>query len=181
MSIVNSIFPKQCLICSKIGFDICPKCLRKLPHSLPSCCVCGKLNRDYYSHRDCLKKHIQCFTGWYLSKDWEYKLQKKKKLQIFTIYTTLLDSLITYLKIEDIVKESKVYPIPSKISKEREINTYLARYLKGKKNKHNILFIGEHRSQIKLLNKEKEYLYADTNTIRVLALFIPPPQAIPPV
>lgn len=175
MSIVEKIFPKQCLICSRIGFEICPKCLVKIPHSLPSCCICNNINNNYLTHRYCTDLSIQCFTGWYISKEIKYKLQRKKDLQIYSVHKFLLNTLINYLSISELTKSSTIYALPTNELKSKRLNTALARSLKRGKG-DGLLFVGGEIESIEFLKKEKGLLLKKSPHLQVLTLFTQTPR-----
>jgi len=149
MSLVNYLFPKQCVLCSRIGEDICNSCIKKLIHKLPSCYICKGLNNNYLTHHKCLEKPIQYFTGWYLSKDLEIKLRKKRLNSLFSIYEYLLRILILYLDIQNLVDSSYIYPILSSKKDEYRLNRFLAKkFNRYGKDKKSILYIGGYESDI---------------------------------
>jgi len=150
MDILNFLFPKECILCSRIGNDICDSCIKKFSHTLPSCPICNKVNMGYESHNECFDIKIHFFTGWYLSKDIEYKLLQKSISSIYSPYTYLLDKLIDYLNIKDVIHNSTLLPLFVDDRNEYLINKRLVNHIKQKNplNK-NILFVGY------LLNSDK--------------------------
>lgn len=170
MSIIDYLFPKQCLLCSRIGYDICPKCIVKISHSLPSCCICNNLNNDYHTHTYCSTTDIQCFTGWYLTKEVKQKIERKKQLQIYSVHRYLLGLLINYLNINNIITNSKILPLPTDDFKTERLNRYLARCIRGN-NSNNLLYIGESTKDIDVLRKKKRLLLQKPQHLQVLVLF----------
>jgi len=177
MKLIDYIFPKQCLICSRIGEDICNHCLKGLPHTLPSCCICNKLSNNYLTHTNCSIYNIQYFTGWYLTKDIETSLIRKKEYHLYSAYDFLLNNLIAYLKIEDLIYSSHIYPIPSQNKDDFCLNNHLSRRIPRTGNKgENILFIGETLPDIQnVLNKAKGLSIKEPLNIHILVLFKPIP------
>ena len=137
MCIIDCIFPKQCVICSKVGEDICTNCLKKIPRYLPQCPICHKLNNGYYTHKNCYSKQIQCFTGWAISKELEIKLKQK----IFT-YKNLLTNMISYLSAEETIKKSFIIPLYSKDPIILGINKAICNDLRSYGRKQYILLTG---------------------------------------
>ena len=179
MNIFEYIFPKQCLICSKVGENICNNCIKEIPYTLPSCFICNSLSNEYYTHKDCLEYKVQCFTGWYISKELEISLKKKTDLGIYSTHIQLLDVLISHLNLNKIVENSNVYPIIGKSKDENTLNRILVESIyTSKENKLDTLLIGnrilnkeELKEQIKGLSKEPSH-------IRILILFTSPTPAL---
>ena len=165
MCIINRIFPKQCIICSKVGEDICTNCLKKLPRYLPQCPICHKLNNGYYTHKNCYSKQIQCFTGWSISKELEIKL----KQNIFT-YKDLLTNMISYLSAQEMIKESLIIPLYSKDPIIFDINKAICKDLRSYGKKQYILLTGfnleDIDSQLKSIPTSNRH-----TEIKILTLF----------
>lgn len=177
MKLIDYVFPKQCLICSKIGEDICNHCLKGLTRTLPSCCICNKLSNNYLTHTNCLNSHIQCFTGWYLTKDIQVSLLRKKTTHLYSVYELLFNNLITYLKIGDFINSSHVYPVPSENKDDFLLNNHMSRKIAKKANKETaILFVGEYLPDIQnVINKTKGLSIKEPLSIHILVLFKPIP------
>ncbi len=177
MKLIDCIFPKQCLICSRIGEDICNHCLKGLTRTLPSCCICNKISNNYLTHPNCSNYHIQYFTGWYLTKDIETSLMRKKNYHLYSTYDLLLNNLINYLKIQDLINISNIYPIPSENKNDYLLNNHLSRKIAKKVNKvKNILFVGEYLSDTQnIINKTKGLSIKEPLNVHILVLFKPIP------
>ena len=69
-SILDIIFPKYCLICSKLGSTLCPYCKRKLILSIPECYKCRRLSPKYKTHECCIEEDslISIFYAWQYNK-----------------------------------------------------------------------------------------------------------------
>lgn len=173
MNPINYIFPRYCLICSKLGEDICDECIKRLIHKLPSCCICKRLNNNYFTHRKCSKISIQFFTGWYLTEDIELKLRRKRQYGLFSIYEYLLKRLILYLDIQNILDESNICPIFSYETDEYSLNKFLSKSLLiSKRGNGNILFVGGHQGDIEgTINRIKGLPSKEPLNVRFLTLF----------
>ena len=145
MNIVDFLFPKQCIFCSRVGYDICPNCLRGLVSTLPTCCICKKINNNYWTHRECLNPPIQCFTGWYISKELRKSLRRKESVGIYSPHSFLLEILIKRLGIEKTLDRYSVREIASEDVITKRVNRNLAKELRrNNPNKKNYLYIGEY-------------------------------------
>jgi len=180
MNIFEYIFPKQCIICSKVGDSICNSCIKDLPYTLPSCFICNNLSNGYYTHEECLEEKVQCFTGWYISKELEKNLKRQIDLGIYSTHIQLLEILILHLKLNEIVENSKIYPINGGNKDEEIINIRLARSLyKSEGIKSNTLLVGNRIVNKNDLIAQVKGLYKEPFHLRILILFkptIPEPQ-----
>lgn len=176
MNILDHIFPKECILCSRLGFDICDSCLKKIPHTVPSCCICNRVNSNYLTHDRCSCVKIQFFTGWCLTKDIESEVLKRTDAQIYSIFKYLLLVLIDYLSIEDIVANSNIIPIKTNNKNDYLLNIYLSNILsKGKDRNNKPLFIGWNSSNWnqKSIEENREPYSMELPTVRVLSIFKP--------
>ncbi|SRR5258706_1142544 len=57
MSLIDLIFPKNCLNCGKSGKYICDSCLSKVGVLKPACPYCEKPSIDGFTHIKCQKKY----------------------------------------------------------------------------------------------------------------------------
>ncbi|MDY0097100.1 MAG: hypothetical protein RBS01_02000 [Candidatus Dojkabacteria bacterium] len=180
MNIFEYIFPKQCIICSKVGNNICNSCIKDLPYTLPSCFICNKLNNGYYTHKDCLEEKIQCFTGWYLSEELRKNLKRQTDLGIYSTHTQLLEILISHLRLNEVVESSNIYPIKGDDKNEDILNMRLARSIsKSEGIKSNTLLVGNRIVRKESLIEQVKGLYTEPFHLRILILFestIPEPQ-----
>ena len=103
MRLIEFLFPCQCVVCSKVGEYICPKCIKGIPHCLPICCVCNKLSNKGLTHSFCSNINITYFTGWYISEKMSKIFDQKKEKGNFNIHLRLFTTLINYLKIYDLM------------------------------------------------------------------------------
>ena len=170
MLLINNIFPKQCVFCSRVGEDICSNCLKKIPHSLPRCPICQKLNNGYYTHKKCSSKPIQCFTGWNISREQEIKLKQKASKGITSIYKYMLMREISYLQIEEIIKKSFILPIHSEDHIIYSLNNTLSKELKSRGKKQYMLFVGLSIENIDWVIKETK-IPSKYTEIKILILF----------
>ncbi len=175
MTLLDYIFPKMCVVCSKVGKDICDNCIKKLTHTLPCCAICNKVNKGYISHDSCFNIKISFYTGWYLDKNIEYILSSKNLQSSFSFYTYLFDILVNYINIEQIVQNSYALPIYSEDIKENMINKHLVNHIKSNnKNKGNTLFIGYTYNQNNtIVNNIKRLPTRESSSVKFLTLFKP--------
>ena len=171
MNILDHIFPKQCIVCTKVGEYICEKCVKELKYTLPSCCVCNRLSNGYFTHPGCKDINIQCFTGWYMSRDIDTLFEKKKLLGIYSTHMYMLDILVKHLKLKDLISKSNVYPIYSKVRESYTLNRYMARRLDTGGKKENILFIGESMESVEDVLSQTRELHMKPLRIKILLLF----------
>lgn len=144
MNLIEYLFPRQCILCSRVGYDICPSCFKKLITTLPSCFVCRKLSHSSWSHDKCSDIHIQYFTGWYMSKDLKKIVEKKKNSGVYSLHEYLLKILIKKLNIEEELLNSEIYPILTESGSTQKINYHLTKLIKNKNHPTGKIFlIGE--------------------------------------
>ena len=172
MRLIEYLFPCQCIICSKVGEHICPRCLKGLPHTLPICCVCKKLSNKGVTHSHCSNLNITYFTGWYLSEKMNKIFDEKVQKGIWSIYLTLLTILITYLRIGNLVKECRIYPLPSNSINTFKLNMSLSKSLKGGEDNKNILLVGERLENIQEVEDVIKGLAISPLNIYILCLFV---------
>lgn len=169
MHILEYLFPRQCLICSRVGFDICDKCFTTIKHTLPECFVCNKLSNGYRCHKKCFNISVQCLTGWYLTKSLRLNLDKQKSLQIYSSYIYLLNKLVSGIQLDNY----KIYPLSS--TRNQRINDYLASFLRnkiGKNNQKNVLIIGEYIDDINSFKKQiTEFSLKEPGDVKAILLF----------
>jgi len=175
MNILDFLFPKECILCNKIGEYLCDRCLKSIPRTLPLCSICNKLNQQYRVHNNCLDLNIQFFTGWYLTKNIDYRLLIKMSSNIYSPFLFLLNNLINYLDISNIISKSIVLPIYTKDKGESNLNTYLANSIRNHNTKHlDILFVGYTKiDREEILENIKRLPKRESLNIRFLTLFVP--------
>ena len=178
MGLLDFIFPKECILCSRIGTDICDSCIKTFAHTLPSCPICNKLSKEYITHLECSNNQIQFYTGWYLTKGLEYILLGKRDTHIYSLYLYLLRSLIQYLSIDEIVNTSNLLPILSIDKGDTELNSFLVKHIHNRNCiKKDILYIGWLQTSS---NEYIEYMrrlpFGESSKVRFLILFKTTPQ-----
>ncbi len=173
MPLLDFFFPTQCLLCSKIGESFCNKCIKTLPRTLPTCPICDKLNNGYQTHNKCLSFRTQFFTGWYLRGNLENILYNKNQLNIISPYIYLLNNLIEYLDITELIKESKILPLYSNIKEDFKLNTSLANHLNSNNHSNKgVLFIGYIlRDKNQIIESIKRCPFREDANIKFLTLF----------
>ena len=172
MRLIEFLFPCQCVVCSKVGEYICPKCIKGIPHCLPICCVCNKLSNKGLTHSFCSNINITYFTGWYISEKMSKIFDQKKEKGNFNIHLRLFTTLLNYLKIYDLIKECHVYPLPSKDINTYKLNRILCKNIEGKRKSQNIIFIGDSLEDIEEIQKLIRGLPYSPLNIYILCLFI---------
>lgn len=172
MRLIEYLFPTQCIICSKVGEFLCPKCIKGIPHTLPICCVCNKLSNRHLTHLKCSNLNITYFTGWYLSNEISKVLQQKIQKGIWDIHLKLLSTLISNLKIENLINECRIFPLPSKDINKFKLNKSLSKEIKGKRKSKNILFIGNRLENIKEIEEVIRGLPFNPLNIYILCIFV---------
>jgi len=172
MNIFDYIFPKYCLLCSKIGEEICDRCLKEIPYTLPSCCICNKLSNGYLTHKDCSKIQFQCFTGLYISNDLRNALEKKMNLGIYTTHIYLLEKIVERLSLSTIIHNSQIYQIQDIKNEINILNSQLANSLRiTEEKKDDILLVGNCIGNKEMLLQQVKGLYKEPFNLRILVLF----------
>lgn len=142
MSLLDLIFPKQCILCSKIGSYICKDCLKNIPRTLPSCCICNRLSPGNLTHHGCSDIEIRYYCGWYLNKNLKIEIDKRKIQGFYLIYLELFYLLLEYLKISNILEASTIIPFKTNIKVDFGINKYIvSNYKRKKRSKEKIVFV----------------------------------------
>lgn len=102
---------------------------------------------------------------------------RKKNYHLYSTYDLLLNNLINYLKIQDLINISNIYPIPSENKNDYLLNNHLSRKIAKKVNKvKNILFVGEYLSDTQnIINKTKGLSIKEPLNVHILVLFKPIP------
>lgn len=115
MSLLDLIFPKNCLGCGKEGKYLCNICLEKLKVLKPVCPYCEKASIDGFTHTKCAK--VYGLDG--LTSIWDYEGAIKKAILAFKFkYATevgkeLADSFVKELMTgSHPVKDPVLVPIP---------------------------------------------------------------------
>ncbi len=172
MRLIEYLFPCQCVVCSKVGQSICPRCIKGLSRTLPMCCICNKLNNGYLTHNSCSETQIHYYTGWYISKEIERTLYKKVERRLWNSHLYLLDTLISRLNLKEIVKMSKKYPIQSERKNIYQLNKYLCNNIEGTNKDKNILFVGERLENIQEIKEIIRGLPRNPLNIYILSIFV---------
>lgn len=172
MRLIEFLFPCQCAVCSKVGEYICPKCIKEIPHTLPMCCVCKKINNKGLTHSSCSNINITYFTGWYLSEKMGNVFNQRKQKGNWNVHITLLEILVRYLRIESLIKECRIYPLPSKDINGYKLNKTLSNNIQGKKKSGSILYIGESLENIREVQELIRGLPFSPLNIYILCLFV---------
>lgn len=172
MRLIEYLFPCQCVICSKVGEYICPKCINGIPHTLPLCCICNKLSNRCLTHAHCSNLNITYFTGWYLSNKMGNIFNQRIQKGIRRLHLSFLTALILYLKIENLIKDCRVYPLPSKNINTLKLNKFLCKSIKGTRKSKDILFVGNRLENIREVEEVIRGLTYSPLNIYILAIFV---------
>lgn len=144
MNLVDILLPKQCILCSRVGFDICNQCLTKIPKALPNCLICNKLSNHGLIHQRCLDidKEIYWIRGWNPLKNNLTVFENKKKNNLFSIYTFLLEDMLE--RFDTLEKTSQIQTITNSL-----LDRDLSKKLHFNTHSDSLCFVGE-----KIENKE---------------------------
>lgn len=154
MSILDYIFPKQCIFCSKIGEYICKECIKKLPRALPCCCICKTLSNEGNVHSKCkfTDINIKYLRGWYKGRDIYKELEKKLNSSLFSYHIFLIKLLTIQLDIQDYI----VLPLES--SKYGRLNIILAKEVsmttQFKRDTKRVCLVGFKIEDIEIVKKQ---------------------------
>jgi len=174
MPFLDYIFPPQCVICSRVGYEICDNCLLHIPKALPSCCVCKKISTNGITHKECSFSDIPILfiKGWNMEDKYLRELEKKKSLNIYSIYRHLLSEIVKYAKLEKKISESGIYPISSDNKNTFNLNKYLATSLSKQNGKGRLILVGESLERIDILKEQIKDIKRDSiKEISVITLF----------
>ena len=141
---LNFLFPKECLVCSKTGSWLCRICQKKLYTTLPSCYICRKLSNDFKTHRMCCETNSldSVKTFWKYnecSKSLVHNFKYKNRFKIGDFLFSLFENKLKKFDFTN----SLLVPIPSHKKKtlERGFNpTEIISELIAQKVKANIDF-----------------------------------------
>lgn len=97
--------------------------------------------------------------------------QKKEKGN-FNIHLRLLTTLIKYLRLEDLIKECRIYPLPSKDINTYKINRILCKNIAGKRKSKNIIYIGDILEDIEKVQELIKGLPYSPLNIYILCIFV---------
>jgi competence protein ComFC len=111
---LHILFPKECLICSKIGLWLCKKCQKKLVQTLPTCYICKSLSNKYCTHNGCLDKNSlnKITTIWKYNEYGKSLIHSYKYKHRFQVGDFLFSLIEDKLKTFD-MKDSVLIPLPS--------------------------------------------------------------------
>ncbi len=118
---LNLLFPKECLVCSRTGLWLCKTCQKRLYPTLPNCYICKKLSNDFKTHSQCLKKDSfeSVITFWKYnecSKKLIHNFKYKNRFQIANFIFSLFENKLKNINF----KKSLLIPLPSHRKKTLE-------------------------------------------------------------
>jgi ComF family protein len=117
-SILDMIFPKNCLSCHKEGFYVCPDCFVKIPLQKGiRCYVCGRRAPNGKTCSDCKTKIDSKLTGLLIASDWNNMLVRQmiyefKYRFIKDIDQPLGNLLIRFFELNKIMNSQILIPVP---------------------------------------------------------------------
>jgi hypothetical protein len=163
MSLLDYIFPKQCIFCSRVGFEICNPCLKKISKALPSCFVCKRINTHGLVHKGCLdtEKKIFWIRGWNPNPTYIRFFTSRKEKHLYSIYALLMGILI-----KERGKEMKVNVQPLT---RNSLDIYLSKIISSYSNSEILCLVGEkisNRKELALKISRSKY-----TTVIILTLF----------
>lgn len=173
MNLIEYLFPRQCIFCSRVGYDICPSCFKSLITTLPSCFVCRKLSHNSWSHDKCSDIHIQYFTGWYMSKELEKIVEKKRISGVYSLHEYLFKILINKLNMEEELLNSEIYPLLSENGPTQKINIHLTKSIKNRHLSNNEIFLIGESLPKNFSMQQRGPLLKKSSHITILCLFEP--------
>lgn len=111
---IDLLFPKECLVCSKTGLWLCKTCQKELYPTLPNCYVCKKLSNGFLTHKECYKDNSleSVVTLWKYNECSRKLIHNFKYKNRFRIADFLFSLFENKLKSIDL-KKSLLVPIPS--------------------------------------------------------------------
>ncbi|MGI6423288.1 MAG: hypothetical protein ACOX0X_01530 [Candidatus Dojkabacteria bacterium] len=164
MNMMDILFPKQCIVCSRIGFEICDHCLTEIPKALPTCIFCNRLSNQGVPHRECLEmdKDIVWIRGWNLSKKQRFLFDLKRKNSLFSIYIFLMDKLLEE-------KGLSKYNLTTSPLTSSHLDICISKKYNNNKKGEPLFLIGERvLNRKKLLSRLKE---VQEKRINILTIF----------
>ena len=177
MHLLEWIFPKQCIYCSRVGYDICDNCLKKIPKSLPCCFICNKIVNKGETHKECFptKAKICYKRGWYISPKRLLILNSKKILCLNSAHKYLLNRLIEDCKLKNDILRSDILPLNTNISTDFQFNISLVKSMKGGKSirgSRKIYLVGESLPNIECIREQlSQILRREIRDIYILTIF----------
>ncbi len=118
---LDFLFPKECLVCSKTGLWLCKTCQKNLVPTLPNCFVCKKLSNNFETHNSCLKKDSlkSVVTFWKYneySKKLVHNFKYKNRYRVGDFLFSLFEKKLERINFQD----SLLIPLPSSKQKVLE-------------------------------------------------------------
>jgi len=118
---LDFLFPKECLVCSKTGLWLCKTCQKNLYPTLPNCYMCKKLSNNFKTHSQCVKANSleSVITLWKYnecSKKLIHNFKYKNRFQVGNFLFSLFESKLKKINFEN----SLLIPLPSHRKKTLE-------------------------------------------------------------
>lgn len=169
MVLTDIFFPKQCIVCSRIGFEICDKCITHITRSLPKCMVCGKINTKGDTHLLCSKNlsfKLSYIQGWDIPYDIYMNFRRKRDLSIYSTHKYLLEDLLERSNIQN--KLFRVIPIQN-----NPIDRFLVSHVYSDSNSKHLCVVGENiPDRYQLIQRLEKYVTTNRlEDVLVISLF----------
>jgi ComF family protein len=132
-NILDSLFPKSCIICSRKGTYLCNRCKKLFKRNLPECYLCRRISPNYKTHKKCIdQKCIAQKSKGYLDNafvSWEYNsltsdlLKKYKYRYVYDMSKTLSEFFIesvSHSVFSDSLKDTLLTNVPIANNRLRE-------------------------------------------------------------
>lgn len=118
---LDFLFPKECLVCTKTGLWLCKTCQKNLQATLPNCYICKKLSNDFKTHKECTKENTlsKVITLWKYnecSRKLVHNFKYKHRFRVANFLYCLFEKKLENINFEN----SLVIPLPSHNKKIRE-------------------------------------------------------------
>lgn len=120
--LLDAIFPRGCIVCSKKGEYLCERCKKYFKRNLPECYVCRRISPMYKTHDVC--KDVFCLDSLFVG--WEYNEISSEILKLlkYRYVSDLEDSLskffiecISRTSFKNVIRNTLLVSMP--ISKKR--------------------------------------------------------------
>ncbi len=126
-SLLDILFPKSCLSCSKEDFYICPACFAKIPiKNEVNCRFCGKRRPDGRTCAPCKAKNQSSLTGLLIASEWNNLLVRQmiyecKYRSVKELAKSMAEIMVKFLKANQLInaQTDKLILMPVPLHKRR--------------------------------------------------------------
>lgn len=156
--ILSTIFPPNCIICSRIGHHLCNQCRAFLHNSLPMCFCCKKINNHSLTHSKCrLVLDVDfVFTQWIHNCNSNIINNLVLKDSAYSVFKELL-KLINNKELLNLFNTARIEYIKDK---NKEVNQNLQKEIIRGFNKNStdstLLLVGYHLESLNSVQKQIE-------------------------